>query len=143
MNPYMEEALAEARLAAGEEEIPVGAVVVENGVIVGRGHNRREATFRISSHAEIEALEEAAKAKGTWNLKGCSLYVTLEPCLMCFAACKQSRLSSIVFGADDLQEGAFSAYHMDPPSFQLVYRGEGKEEAEALLKGFFEKLRTE
>lgn len=137
----MQMALAEARLAESENEIPVGAVVVENGRVIGRGRNHREATFRISSHAEIEAMEEAAKVKKSWNLKGCTLYVTLEPCLMCFEAAKQSKISCICFGADDFQEGAFSAYHMNPPSFQLVYRGEAKGEAEALLSSFFAKLR--
>lgn len=134
---FMDIALEEAKIALEEGEIPVGAVLVKDGAIIGRGHNRRETKKDVSSHAEIEAIKEAEKNFGQWQLDGCTLYVTLEPCLMCAGAVKQARISSLVYGADDPQEGAFSKYGLLNGWPLLVYRGEEKEKAEDLLKQFF------
>ncbi len=104
----MEEALALAAQAAAGGEVPVGAVVVLNGKVIGRGYNLRETHQRPTAHAEILAIEDAARALGSWRLIGCSLVVTLEPCPMCLAAAQQARLSEIYFGATDPKGGALS-----------------------------------
>lgn len=103
----MTEALAEARLASASSDVPVGAVVLDpNGQVVGRGHNRREATHDPTAHAEILALREAAALAGTWHLDGHTLVVTLEPCSMCAGALLQARIARLVFGAWDEKLGA-------------------------------------
>jgi tRNA(Arg) A34 adenosine deaminase TadA len=104
----MEQALTLAREAAARDEVPVGAVVVRAGVVVGRGSNRREADHNPCSHAEIEAITEAARQLGSWRLDECELYVTLEPCPMCLGACQQARLRRVVYGAADPKGGALS-----------------------------------
>ena len=139
----MKEALAEARLAFDAGEIPVGAIVVKNGTIVGRGHNTREMDSDISGHAEINALKEAGRNLGTWDLSECSIYVTLEPCPMCTGAIMQSRIRTIVYGEDDPQEGGLSKYRLLDygNANTLVSSGLLREECRALLDSFFEKLR--
>ena len=106
MTEYMEEALLLAAQAAAENEVPVGAVVVKDGRIIGRGRNGREAKNDVASHAELEAIRDAAKTIGDWRLHGCELYVTLEPCAMCCGAILHARLSRVVFGAYDATAGA-------------------------------------
>ena len=141
---FMEEALAEAKLALKAGEVPVGAIIVKDGVLIGRGHNTREENKEIHGHAEINAILDAEKNLGTWQLDGCRLYVTLEPCLMCAGAIAQARIASVFFGAKDEQEGAyFSAYHVGDPknANPLIYPGLLKEECEELLNCFFDKLR--
>lgn len=133
----MEIALEEAKLALEDGEVPVGAVIVKDGKVLATGRNHREKCGDISSHAEIEAIKAAEKSLGKWQLDGCSLYVTLEPCLMCAGAIKQARISSVTYGADDGQEGAFTKYGLLADWPLLVFRGERKEEAEELLKKFF------
>jgi len=103
---YMSMALEEARAAAGEGEIPVGAVLVHEGEVIARTHNRREATGNPMDHAEILALKEGATRLGGWRLEGSTLYVTLEPCPMCAGALVQARVARLVFGARDLKLGA-------------------------------------
>ena len=139
----MKEALAEAKLAFDAGEIPVGAVVVKDGKIVGRGHNTRERDNDVSGHAEINALKDAGKNLGDWDLSGCSIYVTLEPCAMCGGAIMQSRLRTIVYGESDPQEGGFSKYRLldHDNAATLVHAGVLKEECRALLDEFFRKLR--
>ena len=102
---FMTEALSEARRAAGLGEVPVGAIVVREGAIVGRGHNRREIDDDPLAHAELQAIAEAARAAGGWRLDGCTMYVTLEPCAMCAGALVNSRVDRLVFGADDPKAG--------------------------------------
>lgn len=103
----MREAIALAERAGDTGDIPVGAVVVdENDTVIGRGFNTREADDDPAGHAEINALREAARARGSWNLSGCSLIVTLEPCTMCAGAIVNSRISRVVFGAWDEKAGA-------------------------------------
>jgi tRNA(adenine34) deaminase len=102
----MEAALAEARAAAAEGEVPVGAVVVWDGRIVGRGHNRVESTQDPTAHAEILAIGAAAQTVKTWRLDEATLYVTLEPCHMCAGAVVLARIARIVYGARDPKAGA-------------------------------------
>ncbi len=103
---WMGEALALARAAAARGEVPVGAVIVCNGTIVGRGGNAPIAARDPTAHAEIAALREAARALGNYRLPGCALYVTLEPCVMCAGAIMHARLARLCFGARDLKTGA-------------------------------------
>lgn len=102
----MLEALKEAEKAAILDEVPVGAVVVKNGVIIGRGHNLKETHNKVHAHAEIMAIEESAKTIGDWRLDGATLYVTLEPCTMCAGAIIHSRMDRVVFGTRDPKGGA-------------------------------------
>jgi tRNA(adenine34) deaminase len=103
---WMADALAEAHAAAAHDDVPIGAVLVHDGQIVARGHNRREVDVDPTAHAELIALREGARALGTWRLDDCTLYVTLEPCTMCAGALVLARLGRLVFGADDPKAGA-------------------------------------
>lgn len=106
-NQAMKSALAQASLAASSGEVPIGAVVLdESGQIIGVGHNDREASHNPLGHAEVVALTQAAAAKKSWRLDGCTLVVTLEPCTMCAGAAVQARIARIVFGAFDEKAGA-------------------------------------
>ena len=141
----MEEALLLAAQAAQEGEVPVGAVVVKDGRIIGRGRNGREAKNDVSSHAELEAIRDAAKTIGDWRLHGCELYVTLEPCTMCCGAILHARLSRVVFGAYDAAAGAVvsKAQLLSgalAPAPQVV-GGLRAEESERLLRDFFAERR--
>ena len=141
---YMREALKEAGVALSLGEVPVGAVIVKDGTIVGRGHNTRETETDISGHAEINAIKDAEAKLGRWSLEGCALYVTLEPCLMCSGAIKQSRISSVVIGAPDEEEGAVvSRYHVfdEDNGKQNIVLGVLGEECAKALKSFFEGIR--
>jgi tRNA(adenine34) deaminase len=146
-----EEAMAEAlegAAAAGEAgEVPVGAVVVAGGRIVGRGHNEREARRDPTAHAEILAIQEAASALGTWRLGDATLYVTLEPCPMCAGALVAGRVGRVVFGAADPRAGACgSLYNLctDPRlNHELpVTPGVLAEQASELLSSFFAERRA-
>lgn len=143
---YMIEALKEAQIALEEGEVPVGAVVVKDGRIIGRGHNKRERELDISGHAEISAMKEAAKQLGRWALDGCAVYVTLEPCLMCAGAIKQARVRSLHCAAKDERYGAESAYHLfsskDAYASPLVYFGEEEAKSASLLNRFFANQRN-
>ena len=103
---FLEEAIKEAELAAAIGEVPIGAVVVCNGEIVGRGHNLRERDNDPTAHAEICALRDAGKNLGTWRLENCTLYVTMEPCPMCCGALINSRVHTVVFGASEPKFGS-------------------------------------
>lgn len=138
---FMDLALEEARKAFEEGETPIGAVLVRQGQVLAKGHNHREAKNDISSHAEIEVLKQAGQMLGSWSLEGCTLYVTLEPCLMCAGAILQSRISTLVYGADNVDDGAISKYGLLTKGELLVYRGEKSQESEQLLKNFFHTLR--
>src|SRR6201993_3791587 len=102
---FMNEALKEAKLALAEDEIPIGAVVVCNGKIIGRGHNLTERLNDVTAHAEMQAITAAANFLGGKYLKNCTLYVTLEPCQMCAGALYWSQVSKVVFGATDEHRG--------------------------------------
>ncbi len=103
---YMCEALVLADQAAAEGEVPVGAVVVRDGVIVGRGRNRREKDKNALAHAELEAIDDACRTLGGWRLFGCELYVTLEPCPMCAGAIINARIDRVYYGAADSKAGS-------------------------------------
>ena len=105
----MDEAIKEAHKAYREDEVPIGAVVVDSeGVIISRAHNQKEKVFNPCGHAEILAITEAAKKLNNWRLLNCSLYVTLEPCPMCLSALVQARIGHLYFGAYDAKGGALS-----------------------------------
>lgn len=144
---FMKEALAEAKKAMDKGEIPVGAVVVLGGEVIGRGHNLREATGDPTAHAEMLALREAARAIGHWRLIGCTLYVTLEPCPMCAGAVINGRVDRVCFGAFDPKAGCCGTlydltgerkfnHHPD------VAGGVLNDECAALLIEFFSKRRA-
>src|SRR5687767_3887844 len=103
---WMREAIAEAGKAAALGDIPIGAVAVRDGAIIGRGYNRREADGDPTAHAEIDALRQAAQVVGEWRLPGVILYCTLEPCVMCAGAMVQARLPMLIWAADDPKAGA-------------------------------------
>ncbi|MCR4440557.1 MAG: tRNA adenosine(34) deaminase TadA [Peptococcaceae bacterium] len=143
---YMKEALQEARKAMKNGEVPVGAVVVLNGEIIGRGHNRRESAHDPTAHAEILALREAGKKLNSWRLNGAVLYVTLEPCPMCAGAVLQSRIDRVVYGADDPKAGSAGTLLniLQFPGFNHQVKITGgvlAGEAAALLREFFERQR--
>jgi tRNA(adenine34) deaminase len=143
---HMAEALSEAQRAAAEGEVPVGAVVVRNGTAVAQAHNRRHATHRVSAHAELVALDAAGASAGDWRLDGATVYVTLEPCPMCVAACRQARVALVVWGAADPVAGALGSVvdlATDPRlGPELAHRGGLAAEASAdLLRSFFAKRR--
>lgn len=141
----MEEALALAAEAAAAGEVPVGAVVVHDGAVIGRGRNRREEKGAVLGHAEIDAMEEAAKRLGTWRLTDCTLYVTLEPCPMCAGAAVNAHLSRIVYGAEDEAMGACGTatdlLHLKNAFKPELYKGFLAEECGALLRAFFTQRR--
>lgn len=143
---YMHEAYLEAFKAYEEDEVPVGAIIVKDGKIIGRGHNHREGMNDISSHAEIEAIKEAERFLDNWRLDGTILYVTLEPCLMCSGAILQARISKIVFASKDKKDGAILSNYFvfDQPSIHerpLIYGGILEIQCDSLLKEFFKKKR--
>ena len=105
----MEAAIAEARIAESIDEVPVGAVVVLNGEIIASAHNTRESSKCATHHAEILAIEEACRKMGGWRLPGVTLYVTMEPCVMCAGAIVNARIPRVVYGTHDLRFGAFGS----------------------------------
>ncbi len=143
---WMRQALVEASRAAALGDVPVGAVMVRAGEVVGRGHNRREADADPLAHAELLAIRQAAHRQGGWRLVGCTLYVTLEPCAMCAGALVNSRVDRLVYGASDPKAGycgTLGNVVEDPRlNHQLEVRsGVLAEECGALLTKFFQKLR--
>ena len=146
-NAYMLEALALAKEAAAEGEVPVGCVIVRGDAIVGRGRNRREADKNALAHAEIEAINDACKNLGGWRLWDCTLYVTLEPCAMCAGAILNARIPKVVYGASDRKFGAVnsvcSLFSMEFNHHPEVESGVMEEESAALLQTFFQNLRLE
>ena len=141
----MEEALLLAKQSFDEGEVPVGAVVVKNGEIVGRGRNRRENGKNALLHAEISAIDEACRNLGGWRLWQCEMYVTLEPCPMCAGAIINSRIKKVTFGAYDKKAGSFGSvvdfndlpYNHKPQ----IEGGIDEKECSELLSLFFEQLR--
>ena len=142
---WMREALKEAEFAFKEDEVPVGCVVVKDGAIIGRGHNRKEGLKDPTAHAEIIAISAAAHSLCNWRLEGAVLYSTIEPCLMCAGAIIQSRLNAVVYGAKDKKFGAFGSvtdvrgkgWNWNFKVVPNVLSNESKE----LLKSFFKKRR--
>ena len=143
---FMKIALQEAIIAFHEGEVPVGAVMVRDGAILGKAHNLREATKDPSAHAEILALRAAASASDSWRLSGGTLYVTKEPCIMCSGAIINARISRVVYGCHDIKAGgAVSLYRILSDSrlnHQVdVVSGVLEEECASLLQKFFRERR--
>lgn len=120
---FMEEAIKLALLAAEKDEVPVGAIVVHNGIIISSAYNMREESKCATHHAEILAIEAACRALGGWRLPGATLYVTMEPCVMCAGAIINSRIERVVYGAKDHRFGAFGSA-LDVNSAGLNHRPE-------------------
>ena len=145
---WMRRALAVARQAAAEDEVPVGAVIVQEDRVVAEAYNQREQLRDPTAHAEMIAITQAAQALKSWRLEGCTLYVTLEPCPMCAGAILQARIPRVVFGAADPKAGAVvSLYHIlqDP---RLNHRSEViggilAEPCGQILTDFFRKQRAQ
>lgn len=141
---FMLEALKEAEIAANEDEVPVGAVIVRNGEVLVRAHNTREKDKNPLYHAEIKAINEACKILGGWRLVGCTLYVTLEPCPMCAGAIINSRIERVVYGAPDRKAGAFGTMInlTDYPLFKpQITSGILQDRCSQILTDFFKSKR--
>lgn len=148
MHWAMREAIEEAKKALETKDVPVGAVVVKDGEIIGRGHNEKEKRHNALYHGEMIALHQACTRLGDWHLQDCTLYVTLEPCSMCAGAMLNLRLGKVVIGARDQRMGAAgtAVNLLNYPGFNHktdVEFGEGAEEAAALLSEFFQLLRQQ
>ena len=142
---YMEIAIEQAELAKQKGEVPIGAVIVKDGQIISKGYNLRETNKNATSHAEIIAIEMACKKLDSWRLDDCSIYVTLEPCMMCAGAIIQSRIKNVYFGGFDKKAGAFGTV-VDFATMNFthkvnVYAGIMEEECSKILKDFFSELR--
>lgn len=149
-NDYMSIALEEARLAALENEVPVGCVIVKDNEIIARTHNTRQKNKSAINHAEIMAIDIACKKLNSWQLDGCTLYVTLEPCIMCAGAILQARIKKVVYAAKEPKFGACGSILNIFNNFEYkfnheveVIEGVLEEEAKQLLKDFFKNLRKE
>ncbi len=143
---YMQRALALAEHAASLGEVPVGAVVVHKGRIIAEGFNQRETSKCVTRHAELIALEEACRILGQWRLVACSLYVTLEPCLMCSGALYQARIAQVYYGCKDPKFGALGSLYTINSDPRLnhrfeVFPGYLEEESSQILKAFFKQRR--
>ena len=143
---FMDEALREASLAEAAGDVPVGALVVLNDVIVGRGHNRRVVNNDPLAHAEVEALRDAAKTLDNWRLDGATMYVTLEPCPMCAGALVQARIGRLVYGTADVRGGGVRSFYQICDDRRANHRidvvtGVRAQACARTLSAFFEKVR--
>lgn len=144
---FMQEALSLARMAADNGDVPVGAVVVRDNEIIGRGYNMREKNSDATAHAEIIAIKEACKELGSWHLDGCELYVTLEPCPMCAGAIINSRIKTLKFGAFERKTGSASRdsvcdlFSFDYNHKPEIYCGICEKECAAVMIDFFKDKR--
>ncbi len=146
MKKYMAEAFAEAQKAAVIGEVPVGAVIVRNGVIIARGHNMTETLGDPTAHAEMISIREAAARLGGWRLSGCSMFVTIEPCSMCAGAIVWARIEKLHIGAMDPKAGACGSVFNIPQEKELnhfveIERGLMQEECSGIMKDFFKNIR--
>ncbi len=143
MKKFMELALEYANEAFINNEVPIGAVVVLNNQVVGYGYNMRESTNDITSHAEINAIKQAAQTLGSWKLNECEIYVTIKPCLMCYSAIEQSRIKTIYYGSDQYK---FKGKSFDTWIINKNIQVIGpihEEQCKKLMKTFFEGKRNE
>ena len=145
MNQYMEMALEEAKKAYKKGDVPVGAVIVKNGKVIAKAHNKKETNKVSTHHAEILVIEKACKKLKNWRLTGCEMYVTLEPCLMCAGAILQSRIEKLYFATSNEKFGYVSSIDniLNQKNNHKVEIHEGmcKEESRKLLVSFFENKR--
>jgi tRNA(adenine34) deaminase len=144
---FMQEALSLAKKAKDLDEVPIGAVIVFNDKIIAKGYNQRNTKKNPLAHAEIQAIEEAAKVIGDWRLEGCSIYVTLEPCPMCAGAIVQARIDKIIFGTRNPKAGCGGSIIniLDEPKFNHqveIVEGICQEECSKILKDFFAEMRN-
>lgn len=142
---WMLEALALAEEAGAQDEVPVGAIVIHEGRIIGRGYNQREMQQSPIAHAEILAIQDAAKTLGSWRLLDCTLVVTLEPCPMCLASCQQGRIKEVIYGTPDPKGGALSlGYRMNEDlrtNHRFGVRLVATPACSEILKEFFTRMR--
>lgn len=138
---FMSMAITEARRALQMQEVPIGAVIVCGDRVVGRGHNLVETLSDATAHAEMQSITAAASMLGGKYLKGCTLYVTIEPCVMCAGALAWSQIDRVVYGADDPKRGYTTVGGRILHPKTEVVSGVMREECEALMKDFFKKLR--
>lgn len=143
---YMREALKEAELAYQENEVPIGAVIVYNGKIIARNHNRKEADNDATAHAELLCIQEASKVLGSWHLGDCELFTTVEPCAMCSGAIINARIEKVTYAAPGVKFGTHLSIVniLDSKKFNhnvKVTAGVLEEESAALLKAFFQERR--
>jgi len=143
----MQQALVEAETAARLGEVPIGAVVVRGGEVIGRGYNLREASNDPTTHAEMVAIRAAAKRLGSWRLLDCTLYVTLEPCVMCMGAIILARIPRLVFACRDPKAGAVGSLYDFSRDERFNHRVEAVEgvlgdECSTMLSNFFRELRA-
>ena len=143
---YMEMALAEAKLAALEDEVPVGCVIVKDDEVIAKAHNLRETNKDPLGHAETLAIKKASQVLGDWQLVNCDLYVTVEPCIMCAGAIIQSRINKVIYGASDLKGGAFgsSINVLDAQNINhrpKVVKGVLEKECTEIIKNYFKSKR--
>lgn len=137
---FMRKALNEAKKAYAEDEVPVGAVIVANDMIIAKGHNLTEKLNDVTAHAEMQSITSATENLGGKYLKKCTLYVTLEPCVMCAGALQWTQITRVVFGAWDEKRGALRYENIFHPTTEVV-GGVLEEECSSLLKSFFQKKR--
>jgi tRNA(adenine34) deaminase len=145
---YMHTAYQQALNAFDDGEVPVGAVIVKNNQIIGKGYNQVEKLSDATAHAEIIAISAASSIAGSWRLTDCTIYVTLEPCIMCLGALLQTRISSIIYGASDPRAGAIDSYYRQELQrsygyFPSVIPSLMEQECAALLSSFFSKIRKD
>lgn len=144
---WMLEALREAKIAEIKDEVPVGAVIVMEDKIIGRGHNLRESKQDACAHAEILAIQDASKKTASWRLLDAIVYVTLEPCLMCLGALQQARVSKVIYGAQDQKAGAITLGYDFNTDGRLNHRFEVEYQPNAecsrLLSDFFKQKRND
>ncbi|MEW6380512.1 MAG: nucleoside deaminase [bacterium] len=144
---FMDAALEEAGLALKENEVPIGAVVVQGEAVIGRGHNQVEETGDPTAHAEILAIRQAGSTLGTWRLTGCRMYVTVEPCLMCLGAILLARISELVYALREPKTGSvrskIGVIGLWGDKNLRVIEGVGKSQSLFLLQNFFAQLRNE
>ena len=143
---YMQMALEEAKLAELEDEVPIGCVIVKNDNVIAKAHNLRETNHNPLGHAETLAIKKASEVLNDWQLVGCELYVTIEPCIMCAGAIIQSRISKVICGAPDLNGGAFgsSINVLDAQNINHrpeVIKGILEKECSDLIKNYFKSKR--
>lgn len=148
MDKYMNEAILEAKKAAEAGEVPIGAVVVKDGEIIAKNHNRMHELGDPTAHAEMLAIREAAKKLGGWRLTGCSMYVTIEPCSMCAGAMIWARIEDLYIGSMDERAGACGSVVnlLDQDSFNHkvnIHTGIMKEECASVITDFFKAIRKD
>jgi tRNA(adenine34) deaminase len=146
-NYFMQEAYKEALKAYLEGEVPIGAVVVKDNIVIGRGYNQREFSNDPTDHAEIKAIREATSHIGDWRLTRCELYVTIEPCMMCCGAIYQSRISKLIYGSKDFKMGMVDScgklLHIENLNHKVEVISEVLEEkCKNLMKEFFIEIRS-